>query len=286
MDNVLSMKFFQNKNQLVVHVFCVCFVVFNIFTLEWEPLPWIDDVSLVDSPVNFVLDGEWRTTAVNGDRHGDVYSLYPPLYQFVLVPFIWIFGASPISCRSLNVLLVYVFCLFIYQLFQKKQLINNYYSIIVFLLLIWSASTFSWIYRNGRPDILNMVCATGFLISYYQAKSKWRLILFSCLTIMSGIQACPYILGILVCIYSFQQDRKRARKGMYMFILGSLSSLFITSVYSYLQGHLLDFYYRTFMFSSTAKRIVCVFSLCRNSNTYRYEYKRGFDETLRINILF
>jgi hypothetical protein len=223
--------------------------------LEWYPIP-CDNIALVDSPVNFVLDSEWRTTAVFGDKDGEVYSLYPPLYQFVLIPCIWIFGVSLTSCRSLNVLLVYVICLAIYQLLQKKQLIKSYYPIVIFLLLVWCADTFSWIYRDDRPDALNLACATGFFISYYKGKSNWWLVLFSFLTIMSGIQACPYILGILICIYFLQPNKRKARTGIYMFIAGSFSGLFFMNVYFYLQGHLLQFYYRTFLFSSSAKSLV------------------------------
>jgi 4-amino-4-deoxy-L-arabinose transferase-like glycosyltransferase len=247
---------YADKNQIIFFMICLFAIVLNIYTLEWYPLPWVDDISLVDSPVNFVLDGEWRTTAVFGDKDGDVYSLYPPLYQFILIPFIWLFGASPISCKSLNVLLVFGFCLIAYRLFRKTQVIKNYYPVIFFLLLVWCADTFSWIYRNGRPDILNMACVAGFLISYYKGKNNWRLILFSFLIITSGIQACPYILGILICIYFLHSDKRKAKKGIYLFIIGSLSGLLFISIYFYLQGHLLSFYYRTFFSSSSAKSLV------------------------------
>jgi hypothetical protein len=255
---VYSMNFSIDKNQIAFYTVCLCAVVLNIFTLEWYPLPWIDDISLIDSPVNFVLDGEWRTTAVFGNKDGEVYSLYPPLYQFVLVPFIWLFGASPISCKSLNVLLVFVLCLIAYQLCRKTQDTKNYYPVIIFLLLVWCADTFSWIYRNGRPDLLNMACTTGFFISYYKGKSNWWLILFSFLTIMSGIQACPYILGIMICIYFLQPDKRRVRKGIYMFMIGSLSGLSFMSVFFYLQGCLLSFYYMTFLCSNSAKSLVSI----------------------------
>jgi 4-amino-4-deoxy-L-arabinose transferase-like glycosyltransferase len=228
----------------------------NLFTVEWSPFPWVDDVSLTDCPVNFVLGGEWRTTACYGDRFNEVYMVYPPLYQFLLVPFIWLFGASVIACRSLNLFLVFFICLITYRLLQKEGVLKNYYSIILFLLLFWCAATFSWIYRNGRPDILNMACTIGFLISFYKKKNNWLLALFSFLIILSGIQACPYIMGILICIYFLFSNKKRVKTAIFMFMVGTLVGLTFLSIYFYLQGHLLSFYYRSFIFSSSGTNVI------------------------------
>ena len=253
-------KKLSTKNQVIFYTASLFFIALNIFTLEWTPLPWIDDISLVDTPVNFVLDGEWRTTACGEDKNNEIYSSYPPLYQLVLVPWIWLFGVSPIACRSLNVIITFLISLLIYRFMRNESIIKNCYTLLLFLLLFWCSDMFSWIYRNGRVDILNMLCTTAFITGYYYNVKKWLLALFSFLIITSGIQACPYVLGILICIYFFQSDKKRTKTAIFMLIAGALSGLLFMSVFFYLQGHLLSFYYRCFLFSGSWNNIISLLS--------------------------
>ncbi|MDR0732841.1 MAG: hypothetical protein LBF08_02090 [Dysgonamonadaceae bacterium] len=254
--NLERFESFDQKNQVIFYTVSLFFILLNIFTLTWTPLPWIDEATLIDNPVNFVLDGEWRTTAGGGDKNNEVYSTYPPLYQFVLVPWIWLFGVSPTSCRSLSVVLVFFISLLIYRLMRNKSIIKNNYTLILFLLLFWCGGMFSWIYRNGRVDILNMLCTTVFITGYYYNVKKWALALFAFLITISGIQACPYVLGILIYIYFFQSDKNRTKNAIFMFIAGALSGLLFMSVFFHLQGYLLSFYYRCFCFSGSFNNII------------------------------
>jgi hypothetical protein len=255
------MKSIRTNNRIIFYLGCICFIILNLITIEWFPLPWVDEVSLHDNSVNFVLNGEWRTTACYGDKNDNVYSFYPPLYQFILIPWIWLFGVLPLACRSLNLVLVFFICLIVYRFLRKTNVIKNYYSIILFLLLFWCAGIFSWIYRNGRPDILNMLCTVCFLVSYYEKRNKWLLALFSFLIIISGIQSCPYLLCILICLYFFQSDKKRIKTAIYMFFAGVLGGMVFFNVYFYLQGHLLGFYYRSFILCSSTMQNISLFLL-------------------------
>ncbi|MDR1583883.1 MAG: hypothetical protein LBS55_11630 [Prevotellaceae bacterium] len=246
----------KNKNQVVFYAVSLFFIALNIFTLEWTPLPWVDEIMLVDTPVNFVLDGEWQTTACMGDKNNEIHITYPPLYQFALVIWTWLFGVSPTACRSLSVVLAFFISLLIYRFMRDKSIIKNHYTLLLFLLLFWCGGMFSWIYRNGRVDILNMLCTTAFITGYYYNVKKWFLALFAFLIITSGIQACPYVLGIFICIYFFQSNKKRTKTAIFMLIAGSLSGLLFMSVLFYLQGHLFAFYYRNFFFSGSFNNII------------------------------
>ena len=253
----------SNSNLLIVIGVSLFFVVLNFMTLDWTPLPWIDEISYSDYSVNFVLDGEWRTTAWFGDKNNDAYSVYPPLYQFVLVPWLWMFGISPLACRSLNLILAFMCCMVIYRIMKKASIIDSKVILICFLLLFWGADFFSWIYRNGRVDILNMLCTTCFFSCFYNyilnSSSKWWLVFWSFLVFVSGIQACPFIGGVLILLYLFQRKaRVKTRSALFLFLGGSFLGLCGLSLFFGLQGHLLSFYYRTFLFSSSLKKIVLV----------------------------
>lgn len=250
----------NDSNLLIVIGISLFFVILNLVTLEWTPLPWIDEISYSDYSVNFVLDSEWRTTAWFGDKNNEAYSVYPPLYQFVLVPWIWLFGVSPLACRSLNVILAFICCLVIYRAMKKANLINNELILICFLLLFWGADLFSWMYRNGRVDILNMLCTTCFFYCFYNyllgLGSKWWLVFWSFLVFISGIQACPFIGGVLILLLLFERKiRTKTLNALFLFLGGSFLGLFGLSLFFGLQGHLLSFYYRTFIFSSSLKKI-------------------------------
>lgn len=250
----------NDSNLLIVIGISLFFVILNLVTLEWTPLPWIDEISYSDYSVNYVLGGEWRTTAWFGDKNNQAYSVYPPLYQFVLVPWIWLFGVSPLACRSLNVILAFISCLVIYRVMKKANLINSKLILICFLLLFWGADLFSWMYRNGRVDILNMLCTTCFFSCFYNyllgSSSKWWLVFWSFLVFISGIQACPFIAGVLIILLLFDRKiRAKTIKALFLFLGGSFFGLFGLSLLFGLQGHLLSFYYRTFFFSSSLKKI-------------------------------
>jgi 4-amino-4-deoxy-L-arabinose transferase-like glycosyltransferase len=245
---------------LIACLINVAFLALNILTLEWHPLPWVDEVAYSDYSINFVLDGEWRTSAWGGDKNNQVYSVYPPLYQFILTPWVKLFGISLLSCRSLNVVLVFFSCLVFCSILRRANIIKNLYSLILFLFLFWGAGVFSWIYRNGRPDVVGMLCVIGFFVSYYyflhNKIAKWILSIFSFLIITAGIQSSLYVICILLCLLFFQSDRKSVKNAIYMFIIGLAGGLFFLSVYFYSQGFLLQFYYRTFLFSSSLKDFV------------------------------
>ncbi|MDR1563024.1 MAG: hypothetical protein LBS54_08125, partial [Dysgonamonadaceae bacterium] len=247
----------MSKNHVIFYAVSLFFIVLNLFTLAWTPLTWIDEIMFVDSPVNFILDGQWRTTAWWGEN-GKVYSTYPPLCQFLLVPWIYLFGVSPTSLRSLNIVIVFFISLLIYRFMRDKSIIKNHYTLLLFLLLFWCGGMFSWIYRNGRVDVLNMLCTTAFITGYYYNIRKWFLALFAFLIVISGIQACPYVFGILVCIYFLQPDKKRTKNAIFMLIAGSLFGLLFMSVFFYLQGHLLSFYSRCFLFSGSFNNIIAL----------------------------
>ena len=253
----------NDSNLLIVIGFSLFFVILNLVTLEWTPLPWIDEISYSDYSVNFVLDGEWRTTAWFGDKNNEAYSVYPPLYQFVLVPWVWLFGVSPLACRSLSVILAFICCLVIYRVMKKANLINSRLILICFLLLFWGADLFSWMYRNGRVDILNMLCTTCFFSCFYNyllgSGNKWWLVFWSFLVFISGIQACPLIGGVLILLLLFQRKiRVKTINALFLILRGYFLGLCGLSLFFGLQGHLLSFYYRTFIFSSSLKKVALV----------------------------
>jgi 4-amino-4-deoxy-L-arabinose transferase-like glycosyltransferase len=247
------------NNQIIFYSVCIFFILLNFFTIDWFPLPWCDEVIFHDGSVNFALTGEWRTTAWGADKDNEIYISYPPLYQFLLIPWIYLFGLSPLACRSLNVVLGFLICVIIYRFLRKSNIIKDYWSLAIFLLLFWCAATFSWIYRNGRPDTLNMLCVISFFTCYFEKRNKWLLVLFACLTAFSGIQGCPYLLGILACLYFFQPEKKRIKTALYMAVAGIAAGLILLSLCFFLQGHLLQFYYRCFILSSSTVRNAMLF---------------------------
>jgi hypothetical protein len=67
-------------------------------------------------------------------------------------------------------------------------------------------------------------------------------------------------MGILVCLYFFQPEKKGIKTAIYMFIAGTAAGLIFLNIYFGLQGHLLQFYYRSFiLFSDSMKRMILFF---------------------------
>jgi len=244
---------FKNKAFMVFTSINLLFLIINILTLTWTTLP-CDNVSLVDAPANFALEGKWYTTAVFGDRYGNVFTGYPPLYEFLLIPLIWCFGLSFATCRMLSVGLTFVISFFAFKPVRELNK-STFLPLIILSLLLWCGDIFAFTYRNEHPSILIMCCSVGFLFNYFKANNKWFMFLWAFLAFIAGFQCLPYLFGLLLCLFMFKTERHKLKTAFLMLITGCFTGMLFICMFFYAQGCLLSFLHRTFMFSNTFKSI-------------------------------
>lgn len=90
---------YKHKGCLVYGLISILALVWNIVTMG-HSIPWCDEVMLADTPANMHIYGEWATTAFNAMGEGSKpFSVYLPLYTWLLYVWISIFGFSFLKVR-------------------------------------------------------------------------------------------------------------------------------------------------------------------------------------------
>lgn len=183
------------------------FFVVNASTAPKSPTVWVDEVAYSDPSINFVLDGDFTSTAWSTQGPDEVWAGNVPLHQFLLIGWLEVFGISPTSVRSINYIFVVVGVMFLWLLMHNKNLSSPIFRLVaVVLLLCGQGITFS--YRSGRPDMIGflLVCAGAAALLL---KGRTRYGLLTCIGALipwAGLQFVPYTALLCGCIIFW--DRK------------------------------------------------------------------------------
>lgn len=234
------------------------FVIVNLLTITWSPLPWFDEVWFVDTAVNFSQNGEWKTTAQLSFGGESPIALYPPLYQYCLSAWLWFTGFSIVSVRSFNLFIVAIASWVLSRTLLDMNLIKNKSTLFLFLLLFWGTGMFAWSYRNGRPDMLNMLFSLFFVRAYFQYvtenKRQWLLLLWTVLVLFSGLQACPFIFIFLIyCLFVYKTERKKTVFALGLYGIGICVGLLLLWTHFSLLEHPKSFFWQFSQSESLSK---------------------------------
>ena len=206
------------------------FVLLNLVTISWSPLPWLDEIMFADTAVNLALDGRWTTTAWWNFSHETPVSLYPPLYQYLLAGWLKIWGFSILSARSFNIVVAAIVSVVIFGGLRKFNCLKNRYAILIFVFLFWGTGLFSWSYRNGRPDMVNLLFSSLFIYNYClymkSNRNKWWMLINAVLILLSGLQACFFITFFLLYMYAVKKEyRYKTKIAFLMTVFGFIAGL-------------------------------------------------------------
>lgn len=239
----------QNRLFIIGLFISLTFVLINLLTLNWYPLPWVDEVSTADTAINVALQGKWVSTVWH-------YS-YNPLHAFLLIPWVWIFGVSHISVTSFNFVFAFILCLLLLRLLIKEKIITTLWSALLYLMLFWGAGVLSLTYRYGRIDVLIMVLTlfvTVEILNFknFSSRNFIRLLLFSFLLFLAGIPSIPFILFLLFILFISQKDYRMLifKQGL-TFILACFAGFLLVSLFYKLQNYMLHYWGSFITFNAT-----------------------------------
>lgn len=242
----------------------LAFIFVNLITLS-NLTPWIDEVMMLDTSYNAAFHGVWETTAWYRVVGEHPFSTYPPLYQMLAAVWMRVFGGSLVAVRSMNLLITFVlggvFLRFIKR--YKPQL--SPWSIALFTLLLWGSCDMSWMYRNGRPD---MLCALMFVFTA-QATDKYLLsntpitritvVITTAILLCSGIQAAIYLCALwLFLFFVMKQRRKKIVLLLALLLAGLMLGLLLVSLFMLANGRLIAFVCSIVQYSATLSKITLV----------------------------
>lgn len=177
------------------------FIIINIYTSSKSPTVWVDEVAYSDPAVNFVVNGEFTSTAWGTQGPNEVWAGNVPLHQFFLIGWLEAFGVSPTSVRSINYFFVTIGVFLLWVIMRKNNLsLPPLRLTAIILLLCGQGITFS--YRSGRPDMIGflLVCA-GAAAMLYRTKTRYGLLaIIGALIPWAGLQFVPYVALLCGCI--------------------------------------------------------------------------------------
>ena len=237
------------------------FTVINLFTLK-NFMPWIDEVMFLDTSYNAVFHDSWSTTAWYRVAGEYPFSTYPPIYQFLVSMWMWLFGSDILVVRSLNLFVMFMLGALCLRMLKNSGVLLSPLLVTVFTLLLFGTSEMVWMYRNGRPD---MLCALVFVFVTYTVerffhrnslRTRLGIVLSTAILVGTGIQTVAY-LGIL-WLFLFVMLRKRSKECLRLLLLlliGLFLGMLFVSLFMYAHGRLIGFASSMVSYSATLSKI-------------------------------
>ena len=237
------------------------FIILNVITLS-NLAPWIDEVMILDTSYNMAIHDSWETTAWYRVVGQYPFSTYPPLYQMLATVWIWIFGYSLVTVRSMNLLFVFMLGGICLHLMKRHGTQLTVWTVVLFTFLLWGTSEMAWMYRNGRPD---MLCALTFAFTvlaidgYLLEKTpttRLAVTVSSAMLLCSGIQAAVYLMALWLFYFMIAKGKRgECCRLLILLLTGILFGTLLVALFMLSHGRLVAFASSIIQYSSTLSSI-------------------------------
>lgn len=227
---------YRNKDYVVYLFVSLVAVTWNVLTMECS-IPWCDETMLADTPANMYLYGKWETTAFYTMGEGSKpFSVYLPLYTWLLYAWISILGFSFIKVRLCELLTTVLLGASLLCLGKQAYHKFSTWAVFLFSLGFWFTDIMVNTYRQARPDILGaLMCILFAIYAVKSIKGQNRhasfLILYSALTIAAGIQSAVYLVLGLVFAAFFVRPVKQLLWPVVCCIIGFVIGMAASFIY-------------------------------------------------------
>jgi len=167
------------------------FFIFNLYTYNYYPNVWCDEVWFSEPAVNFVQNGSFTTTTWQFQPGHTFPTVNCPLYSMALTIWLKVTGTTLLSVRSFNFALMGVAGLLIWLISWRFGLIKTSSARLLMLAVLHLGYGISFGYRCSRPDILGLVCLSLLVLSFQFHRRLIRegcLFALAALTMWIGLQ--------------------------------------------------------------------------------------------------
>lgn len=227
---------YKHKDYSIYLLVSILVVIWNVVTMEYS-IPWCDEVMLADTPATMHIYGEWATTAFYTMGEGSKpFSVYLPLYTWVLYAWISVLGFSFIKVRLCELLTTVILGAALLNLGKQTGRKFSAWSVLLFSLGFWFTDIMLESYRQARPDMLGALMCIVFAI--YVVKSLKgakcyipHLILFSALSIMAGIQSAVYLVFGFIFAAIFVRPVKQLLRPVVCCVIGFVIGMSVSFLY-------------------------------------------------------
>lgn len=227
---------FKYKDYSIYLLVSILVVIWNVVTMEYS-IPWCDEVMLADTPATMHIYGEWATTAFYTMGEGSKpFSVYLPLYTWVLYAWISVLGFSFIKVRLCELLTTVILGAALLNLGKQTGKKFSAWSVLLFSLGFWFTDIMLDSYRQARPDMLGALMCVVFAI--YVVKSLKgakryipHLILFSALSVAAGIQSAVYLVLGFIFAAIFMRPVKQLLRPVICCVIGFIIGMSVSFLY-------------------------------------------------------
>lgn len=234
----------------------ILFVFLTIAYANVISLPWIDEISTIDTAVNVLQRKEWTSCLWP-------YT-YNPLHLIIQIAWLYLWEISHTSAVALGVVIALIAFVVLIDRCHTRNLFNNARGYYLLLLGFWILPETRTIITNARIDTLNMLFAILTVDalwdysngkSYGASRSYWKIFLYSFLLMLSGVYAIPVI--AFLCLVQIVgkiviQQHILAEIKYSLMAFAGVGCAFVTCLIFYLFNHnIVHFVYTYFSFSST-----------------------------------
>ena len=179
-------------------------LAFDLLTIRWFPVPWIDEVMFADPAASLVLHGHWTSAAWYGRGDLTYWTGNVPAYSFLQVPWLWLFGVNAPAVRSLNCVLIALTMVCAWFSVKRLKLISSPKIRLATLVALSLCYPVSYCVRCGRPDVVGMLIfslSALFWSSPQKSVALPGLFLCAAMIPFAGLQYAfymPVLLGVLL----------------------------------------------------------------------------------------
>lgn len=227
---------YKHKDYSIYLLVSILVVIWNVVTMEYS-IPWCDEVMLADTPATMHIYGEWATTAFYTMGEGSKpFSVYLPLYTWLLYAWISVLGFSFIKVRLCELLTTVILGAALLNLGKQTGRKFSAWSVLLFSLGFWFTDIMLDSYRQARPDMLGALMCVIFAIYVVKSLNGAKryiphLILFSALSIAAGIQSAVYLVLGFIFAAIFMRPVKQLLCPVICCVIGFIIGMSVSFLY-------------------------------------------------------
>lgn len=229
------------------------FAIAYVACIDIFSFPWRDEVGTSDTAVNVALYGEWTSRVWK-------YS-YNPLHAFLLIGWLKLWGVSHLTVCSFTVLLAIVGYAILLKILQKRELLTEITSVVIFTLLYWGGFEFAGLITLGRTDLLVMIFTMLVVNELAPTKdggfyniSRWPTLIYSFLLMGASIYSIPVLCCYCLMFYFTTEDKGVRKELLWRYlhaIIGFTMSFVLVCLFFYSVHGLFKFINSFMSFNAT-----------------------------------
>lgn len=236
------------KGWVALGLLLAFFVALNLTTICWHPAVGVDEVSYSDPAVNAAIGKGFTATTWAGQASTEFWSSNAPLHQYLLVPWLKLFGVNIYSVRSINLFFLVIASILLWRWFEISGLVSSTSTKFVTITVLWCSEIVSYIYRDGRPDAITVLLSicTLFIFFLKTRRKMWYAVLVGAFSVVAGIQLPPFVCIILFLTFLFSQDKRQVFKFGFAYCIGVIGGLVLLLAFLYVKQSAYTFLTQTF----------------------------------------